>query len=104
MIIRFALPEWLTGAREDQIRFPSGRPFQPLQDSAGLLPRPNQHMNVIGHYYEGAQIVASVVATAMESLYHQVRHFRAFQGHRSQPRGIQITIHPYEGFARRHLV
>jgi superfamily II DNA helicase RecQ len=101
MIVRFALPERLARASEDQIGFPSSGPLQPLKHAAGPLPRPDQHMNVIAHYYEGAQIVHSLFTTAAKSFYYQIRHFQMFQEHRSQPGGIQITVHPHKRFASR---
>jgi hypothetical protein len=68
MIVRFALPERLARASEDQIGFPSSGPLQPLKHAAGPLPRPDQHVDVIGHYDERAQIVKSFVAAASERL------------------------------------
>jgi hypothetical protein len=96
MIVGFALPEGLAGAGKSLVGCPGSRPFYPLERFAGFLAWTKEDMNVIGHDYEGAQVVESDLGAAFESLYDQGRYGGIAQEHWTFAGGVQIAVHPDE--------
>src|SRR6476469_6011402 len=56
---------------------------------------------MVGHDNESAQIVESGFPAAFKFVDHRLSHFRKPQEHRPMASGIQIAVHPKEGFSGR---
>ena len=57
MVVRLRFLEGLSGAPEEQVCLPRGRPFQRLQQARWQDFRPQQHVDMVGHDRVSAEIV-----------------------------------------------
>ena len=104
MVIRFALPERLTGATQQSIRLSRGEAFQRFEQLTGSFQWQQQHVDMVGHDGECAQ----PVMTEFDP-FEQGRHNYFGDGYLPQvqrPRccSIEITVHPNEGLSCGELV
>lgn len=99
MVVGFALPERLTGAGQDLIGFPRCCSFQLLEYTTGFLFWTKQNVNVVGHDYQGSQIVKTVFAAVFESLNNQPSHLRMPEKHRPVACSVQVAVHPRKCFS-----
>jgi hypothetical protein len=104
VVVGLPLPKRLSRSGEDLIGLSCRPAFQPLEHATSGLLRAKQNMNVIAHDHVSGQFVESHGEAPPERLYDQAGHLRTAQKHRPPSGGVQVAVHPYEGFPGRRLV
>src|ERR1017187_3359771 len=104
MIVRFPLPERLSGPAEQAIRFPSRVTFQRFHQPARRYLRQQQHMDMVGHHHETGKLVMSECRPPMQGLHHQARDGLLAEEHGTSSSGVQLAVQPDESLAGRGFV
>jgi len=100
MIVGFPLPERSPGMAKTQVRLSCRRSLERAKQLAWIDLRKQQHVDVIGHDHPCSKIVVPQFDPAYQGIGHLSGDGFQSQVHRSNPRRIQIPVHPDEGTAR----
>ena len=98
VIVALILPKWLPCSSQQLVDLSRAKSFQPSHKSGYINPGCEQQVNVISHDHPRVQITVSLGAV-LDGTPNQFGHFRPFQMNRSEPRGIQQSIHSHKPLA-----
>ena len=101
VIVRLALPKRLAGAIQRSVGIPCGRPLQRFQELSRTDDRQEQRVDVVRHDRERAELVMTQLDASVKRIDHDFSDRILRQKHWPAAPGIEISINPSEGFARR---
>jgi hypothetical protein len=100
MIVGFVLPEGLSGAPDDFVRFPRRDSFDPFHDVGGRRGWLHEQMNMIAHYHPRGDFAQAPLVRRSKHLRHHVSDFRVFEPHWTSVGCIELAIRFDECFTR----
>ncbi len=103
VVVRLPLPKLLAGAAQQSIRLASSRSLERFQKPRRRDQRPQEHVNMVCHDYEGTKLVVAELNPAVDGIHHELRDAGLPEILRTRPRVVEIAVNPGEGFPRRSL-
>ena len=103
MIVRLPLPELLAGPVQQSIGLTRRRSLERFQKLGGQDQRHQEHVNVVGHDYEGPKIVMAKFDSAVQRVYNELGDAGLSQELGVGPRVIEMAVNPSERFSRSGL-
>ena len=100
MIVRLTLPKLLAGSVQQSIRIARRRSFERFQELGWRDQRPQEHVNMVCHDYEGPQLVVVEFNSAVQGIDNELRDAGLPKELGARPRVVEITVNPGEGFSR----
>jgi len=97
MVVRFSLPERLSGSAQQEIGLTSCEAFQRLEQAARLHQRKQQDMDMIGHDHKRTELVMPEFDSTLDGIHHQSYNCVLAEEQWAPASGIQVAIDPNEG-------